>query len=399
MELKERAEIIKRASVEIISETELLGKLKKSKETNIPLKIKAGFDPTAPDIHLGHTVLLNKLRQFQDLGHMVYLIIGDFTARIGDPSGQNKLRPAMSEDEIKKNASTYQKQVFKILDKKKTKVFFNSRWFDKMSVSDIMKLCRHSTVSQMTARADFKKRLDNNEDVSLLEFMYPLLQAYDSVKLQVDIELGGTDQKFNLLLGRELQKDFNQAPQVVITMPLLEGLDGVKKMSKSLGNYIGINDKPFDMFGKIMSISDTLMVRYYELLTNENLEEIKKIHPMQAKKQLGELIVGRYHNKDMARRAREEFEKVFQRRDNPDDVVTVKLPPAAYTINQVFDMAREEFRKLDVDSRNKLLSLLKHNAIEKDGKKITEANSAEFEPHKQYLLKIGKRRFLRIICE
>ncbi|TBR16352.1 tyrosine--tRNA ligase, partial [bacterium] len=275
VDIQKQLEVIKRGAVDIISEEELIQKLKVAARQNRPLRIKAGFDPTAPDLHLGHTVLLRKLRQLQDLGHQVYFLIGDFTGRIGDPSGRSEIRKQLTPEEVLKNAETYKKQVSKVLDIHKIKVVFNGEWFDKMNVLDMFKLTTHATVSQMLARADFKKRLSENKDVSLVEFMYPILQGYDSVKLEADVEIGGTDQIFNLLMGREMQKDYGQEPQVVLTMPLLEGTDGVQKMSKSYGNYIAINDPAGQMIGKIMSISDELMFKYYTLLTDENLDAIK----------------------------------------------------------------------------------------------------------------------------
>lgn len=392
VDLKTQLNLIKRGIAEIISEEELVKKLR----LNRPLIIKAGFDPTAPDLHLGHTVLLRKLRQLQDFGHIVYFLIGDFTAMIGDPTGVSVTRPALSNDEIEKNSRTYKKQVFKILDEKKTKVVFNSYWFSKMDSKQLLGLAKYSSVAQLLARADFSQRYQEGKNISLLEFFYPLLQAYDSVHLKADIELGGSDQKFNLLFGRQLQQDFSQEQQVVIMTPILEGLDGVNKMSKSLGNYVGIEDIPADMFGKIMSISDTLMMRYYELLTNENLEDVQKAHPMEAKKKLAGLIVADYWGIDKAKDAKAEFEKVFQRGDNPDDVLALKLPPAIYSLNQIFDRARDDFKKLEIDSRNKLLSLLEQGAVTVDGKKMVDANAPDFCAHKQYFLKIGKRRFLKI---
>ncbi|MFA4984259.1 MAG: tyrosine--tRNA ligase, partial [Candidatus Omnitrophota bacterium] len=285
-DINHQLQVIKRGAVDIISEEELVKKLEASIKNKRPLKIKAGFDPTAPDLHLGHTVLLRKLRQFQDLGHEVFFLIGDFTGRIGDPSGRSEIRKQLTAKEVAKNAQTYKKQVSRMLDLRRLRITFNSRWFERMSIIDIMKLTGHVTVSQMLARADFKKRLSRNEDVSLLEFMYPIMQGYDSVVLEADIELGGTDQIFNLLVGRELQKDFKQEPQVVITMPLLEGTDGIQKMSKSYGNYIGITEPAGDMFGKLMSISDEMMLKYYELLTDENLSAVKAMHPKEAKLKL-----------------------------------------------------------------------------------------------------------------
>src|ERR1041385_1231409 len=281
---------ISRGTAEVISPEGLEKKLTKSQNNKKPLVIKAGFDLTAPDIHLGHTVLLNKLKLFQDLGHRVFFLIGDFTAQVGDPTGRDQLRRRMSREEIDANAQTYKKQVFKILDPKKTEVVFNSQWLSKLTPYDFLEVAARTTVAQMLARADFKKRFESGREISLLEFIYPLLQGYDSVHLKADVELGGNDQKFNLLMGRQLQEAYGQKPQVVLMTPLLEGTDGVQKMSKSLGNYIGINEAPNDIFGKVMSVSDELMLRYYELLTELDLATIKQLHPKEAKMQLGTLI-------------------------------------------------------------------------------------------------------------
>ena len=326
MDIKKQLEIIKRGTVEIISEKELILKLEKKR----PLVVKAGFDPSSPDIHLGHTVILRKLKHFQDLGHKVIFLIGDFTGMIGDPTGRNEVRKRLTEEEVKENAKTYKKQVFKILDEKKTEIVFNSAWLAKMTLKDTLELMAHSTVSQVLARADFSGRYKSGKDISLLEFMYPLLQAYDSVELKADIELGGTDQKFNLLMGREMQKDFSQESQVVIMTPLLVGLDGVNKMSKSLGNHIGISELPEEIFGKIMSISDELMIQYYELLTDENLDEIRKMHPMDAKKNLGKIIVKQYHGEKLAEASLRDFENKFQKRD---PFTELKLETKALKLN------------------------------------------------------------------
>ncbi|RKX57442.1 MAG: tyrosine--tRNA ligase, partial [Thermodesulfobacteriota bacterium] len=271
-EVRKALEVIKRGIVDLIEEEELIKKLEKAYKENKPLKIKAGFDPTAPDLHLGHTVLLRKLRQFQDLGHEVYFLIGDFTAMIGDPSGRSETRPPLTKEQVLENAKTYEQQVFKILDPNKTKVIFNSAWFSKMNAEDIIRLCAKYTVARILEREDFKKRFEANLPISIHELIYPLFQAYDSVALQADVELGGTDQLFNLLIGRDIQREYGQEPQVIITLPILEGLDGVQKMSKSLGNYVGIMEPPFEMYGKIMSIPDKIMWKYYELLTDIPLE-------------------------------------------------------------------------------------------------------------------------------
>jgi tyrosyl-tRNA synthetase len=389
MDINQQLAVIKRGAVDIITEEELKKKLEASIKNKKPLKIKAGFDPTAPDLHLGHTVLLRKLRQFQDLGHEVFFLIGDFTGRIGDPSGRSEIRKQLSPQEVRQNAATYKKQVSKILDPEKTKIVFNSSWFEKMSVLDIMKLTSHITVSQMQARADFKKRLACNEDVSLVEFMYPILQGYDSVMLEADLELGGTDQIFNLLVGRDLQKDFNQEPQVVLTMPLLEGTDGVQKMSKSYGNYIGITEPANEMFGKIMSISDEMMFKYYELLTDEDLAAVKKMHPKEAKVKLAKLIIAGYHSQAQADREAEEFKRVFSQKENPQDLPEYKTDGT----KTIFTILTES--KL-VSSGNEARRLIKQGAVSFDGKKIEKE---DFILKSSGVLKAGSRRFLKILIK
>ena len=322
-DINQQLALIKRGTVEIIQEKELKAKLEKSIKTNQPLIVKAGFDPTAPDIHLGHTVLLRKMRHFQELGHDVVFLIGDFTGMVGDPSGVSKTRPQLSRKEVKENAATYKTQVSKILDVKKLKILFNSTWLEKMDVYELMTLASKQTVARVLERDDFLNRYKSGQDISFLEFLYPLFQAYDSVELCADIELGGQDQKFNMLMGRTIQERYNEEPQVVITMPLLEGLDGIQKMSKSLGNYVGINEPPKDMYGKLMSISDELMYRYYELLTDEDVETVKKdvtngkLHPKKAKSNLAKIIVTQYYSEKEALRQEEEFEKIFKLRNMP----------------------------------------------------------------------------------
>ena len=386
--IDKQLEIIKRGTVEIISKDELRLKLEESFKEKRPLKVKAGFDPTAPDLHLGHTVLLRKMRQFQELGHKIIFIIGDFTARIGDPSGRSEIRKQLDKEEILKNAATYKKQVAKILNVDKIEIIFNSEWFDKMPVLEILKLTTHATVAQMLARADFKKRLAKNEDISLLEFMYPLLQGYDSVKVEADIELGGTDQIFNLLVGRDMQKDFGQAQQVVITMPLLEGTDGIQKMSKTYGNYIGINEAADEIFGKIMSISDTLMFKYYELLTDEDLAAVKKMHPKEAKLKLAESIVSDYHGENQAKKARDDFQKVFSRKELPQEMPIYKIKGANLSI---IDILLESGL---VDSKNEARRLIKQGGIYLDGEKVDQEEKII---NKEGILKVGKRRFLKLI--
>ena len=386
MDINKQLEIIKRGVVEIISEEELRKKLEQSIKIKKALKIKAGFDPTTPDIHLGHTVLLRKLRQFQELGHEVYFLIGDFTGQIGDPSGRCETRKQLTREEVETNAATYKKQISKVLDTRRLKVVFNSKWFEKMPVVEMLRLTTHASVSQMLARDDFKKRFSNGENISILEFLYPLMQGYDSVVLEADVELGGTDQIFNLLFGRELQKDFGQPQQVVITMPLLAGTAGAQKMSKSYGNYIGINETPKDMFGKIMSISDELMLEYYELLTDENISDIKKMHPKEAKVKLAENIITQYHSKKEATSARCEFERVFGQKELPKDIPEYKIDGKQAILNILLKGGL-------VKSGNEARRLLKQGAVLFNGVKILEEN---FIPSQSGNLKVGSRRFLKL---
>ncbi|HXM61327.1 MAG TPA: tyrosine--tRNA ligase [Terriglobales bacterium] len=325
----EQLAYIRKGSAEIIRETELRSKLEKSRTTGKPLRVKLGMDPTAPDLHLGHTVVLRKLKHFQDLGHTVIFLIGDFTGMIGDPTGRSATRPPLSREQIEQNAETYKAQVFKILDPQKTVIDFNRRWFSKFTADDFIRLAAKYTVSQMLEREDFHKRFLEEKPIAVHELLYPLAQGYDSVALEADVELGGTDQKFNLLVGRELQRAYGQEPQVVLTTPILEGLDGVQKMSKSLGNAIGIHEPPLEMYGKIMSISDEIMWRYYELLTDVSLDEIEKMkreaHPMQAKKDLARRIVADFHSADAAAKAGEDWGKQFQKDEVPEDVEEVTV--------------------------------------------------------------------------
>ena len=387
LNINKQLEIIKRGAVEIISEEELRIKLEKSIREKRPLRVKAGFDPTSPDIHLGHTVLLRKLRQFQDLGHQVYFLIGDFTGMIGDPSGQDKMRKRLTEEEVRENALTYKKQIFKIIDSKKTEVVTNSSWFKKMTPHEILDLAAHTTLAQLLARQDFNQRYTQGKDISLLEFLYPLLQAYDSVHLKSDVEIGGIDQKFNLLLGRELQKDFSQKPQVIIMLPLLEGTDGVQKMSKSYGNYIGIDEAPNEMFGKIMSISDELMFKYYGLLTDEDLAKIKNLHPKEAKLRLAEEIVEQYHSKNKAQEARLEFERVFSQREIPQDIPEYKIEADEVIITILTKSGL-------VKSGNEARRLIRQRAVIFNNKKIEEEN---FLVKEAGILKSGPKKFLKII--
>ena len=338
----EQLTYLKKGSSEIVKESELRAKLEKSRATGKPLRVKAGFDPTAPDLHLGHTVLLRKLKHFQDLGHTVIFLIGDFTGMIGDPTGRSVTRPPLTNEQIAANAETYKAQVFKVLDPVKTVVDFNSRWFSKFSAEDFIRLTAKYTVSQMLEREDFHKRFAEEKPISMHELLYPLAQGYDSVALEADVELGGTDQKFNLLVGRELQRAYGQASQVVLTVPILEGLDGVQKMSKSLGNAIGIHEAPLEMYGKIMSISDEMMWRYYELLTDVQVADMEKIkretHPMQAKKDLARRIVADFHSADSASKAAEDWAKQFQKGDIPEEIQEVDIRLADICVDG-FDVA------------------------------------------------------------
>ena len=393
-------EIIKRGTVEIILEEELKRKLQDSYKKNKPLTIKVGFDPTAPDIHLGHTVLLEKMRQFQETGHDVVFLIGDFTGMIGDPSGKTETRKPLTREEVLKNAETYKEQVFKILIPEKTIIRFNSEWFGNMTALDMCRLAGTETVARMLERDDFKKRFTEGRPITILEFLYPLLQAYDSVYLKADIELGGTDQKFNLLMGRQLMKMFNMEEQVVIMMPLLEGVDGVQKMSKSLGNYIGINESPDEMFGKIMSINDEMMLKYYELLSHISLEELNelknslkegKINPRNAKEALAFEIVERYHGNEQAKKARERFIKLFRQKDIPEDIETVEI---SYEQEGIW-LPKLLKEKGITKSTSESIRLIKQKAIKVNNNVITDSDIRL--QHGEYVIKIGKKRFLKVI--
>jgi tyrosyl-tRNA synthetase len=377
--------LIRRGTNEIISEEELAKKLASGKK----LRIKLGVDPTAPDLHLGHSVIINKLKVFQDLGHQIVFLIGDFTARIGDPSGRSATRPMMTEEQIMKNIKTYQDQVFKILDREKTEVVFNSKWLNALGIEGLLKLASKHTVAQMLVRDDFEKRFKADIPISIVEFMYPLLQAYDSVALQADVELGGNDQKFNLLLGRDMQRDAGQEPQVVITMPLLVGTDGVKKMSKSYNNYIALNDKPQDMFGKLMSISDDLMMFYYELLTQENLDEIKQMHPKEAKMKLGSIIVERYWGKEAAENAKNEFNKIFANKDLPTEIEEYKCDKDKIKLSELLFVSKM------VSSKNEARRLIEQGGAKVDNEKVTA--DTEIEVKDGMILQAGKRKFKKII--
>jgi len=387
MEIQKVIKKISAGTTEIISPEILEKKLRNAQKQRKALQIKAGFDPTAPDLHLGHVVLLRKLRQFQDLGHKVFFIIGDFTAQIGDPSGRDQMRVKMSPKQIVENAKTYQSQVFKILDKKKTKIVFNSVWLKKLNAQDILELSCHCTVAQMLARADFKKRYDEQKEISILEFIYPLLQGYDSVYLKADVELGGSDQKFNLLMGRQLQEAFNQEPQAVVMMPLLEGTDGVQKMSKSLGNYIGIDEDPKEIFGKMMSVSDDLMYRYYELLTDKDLAQIKLLHPKEAKLALAQDIVSQFYSQKQANVERDNFEKVFGQKKTPEDISVYRI--SAGEAKMLMDVLVDQGL---AESKSEARRLLNQGSISLDGQKILD----EKWPLQPGILRVGKRRFLKL---
>lgn len=393
--LTEALQHIKRGCDEILLEQELVEKLKKNK----PLRIKAGFDPTAPDLHLGHTVLINKLRQFQDLGHEVMFLIGDFTGMIGDPTGKSATRPPLTRDDVIENARTYEQQIFKILDPEKTLVMFNSSWMNDMSPSELIQLAAKYNVARMLERDDFNKRYKSGQSIAIHEFLYPLIQGYDSVAMKADVELGGTDQKFNLLVGRELQKHYGQEPQVVLTMPILEGLDGVQKMSKSLNNYIGISEAPDEMFGKIMSISDDLMWRYFELLSFRPMEEIEGFkqqieagtNPRDIKFQLGEEIVARFHSQAAANQARENFIARFQKGAMPDDMPEVKLECDGNSL-PVANLLKDAGL---TQSTSESLRMIKQGAVKIDGAKV-EDKGLEIMAGNEHVFQVGKRRFARV---
>jgi len=388
---EEQLGIIKRGVVEVIEEEELLKKLKEGR----PLRVKAGFDPTAPDLHLGHTVLLQKLRQFQRLGHEVYFVIGDFTAMIGDPTGRSETRPPLSREEVLENAKTYEHQVFKILDPEKTNIVFNSTWLSELGTEGIIKLAGKYTVARMLERDDFSKRFKEGIPIYIHEFIYPLLQGYDSVFLKADVELGGTDQKFNLLVGRDLQRAFGQEPQVCITLPLLAGLDGVRKMSKSYQNYIAIQEGPESMLGKVMSISDDLMWDYYTLLTDYTEEEIedfkKNLHPMEAKKKLAHFIVERFHGKEQADKALEFFVKTFSEREFPEDAPIIEVP---YGLKR---RAYELLFELGIESsKNSARRVVEGGGLRINGAKVEDPNQ-EIEIKEELRLQVGKKRFYRVV--
>jgi len=416
-EIERQLDYLRKGTVEIIREEELRAKLAHSRAAKKPLLVKAGFDPTAPDLHLGHTVLLRKLKHFQDLGHTVIFLIGDFTGRIGDPSGRNATRPPLSWEEVSANTKTYEAQVFKILDPDKTRVDFNSRWLSGLSSADLVRLCSHYTVARLLERDDFSNRYKGGVPISMHELLYPLLQGYDSVALKADVELGGTDQKFNLLVGRDLQREYGQPSQIVMTVPILEGIDGVQKMSKSLGNAIGIKEPPGEMFGKIMSISDEMMYRYYELLTDLSLQEIAALrakaeagaaHPMEIKMQLAQRVISDFHSVGEASRAEEEFRRVFQRRERPSEMETLVVEAVGAAVGTSSATAiGEAVRRIKLDrllAENGLASSvseaarkLKQGAVYVNGERY-EKPHYEYDPEqvKELLVKVG-RKHLKVI--
>lgn len=387
--------LIRRGSEEIIEQTELITKIKKG----LPLRIKAGFDPTAPDLHLGHTVLIQKLKHFQELGHHVLFLIGDFTGMIGDPSGKSETRTSLTREEVMKNAETYKRQIFKILDPEQTELMFNSTWMDKFTAYDFVQLCSKYTVARMLERDDFHKRFQNNRPISIHEFLYPLVQGYDSIAMRSDVELGGTDQKFNLLMGRTLQRQEGMESQVILTMPILEGLDGVQKMSKSLGNYVAIEEPARDMYGKLMSISDDLMFRYYELLSDKSMNEVLSLkqdmeqgrrHPKEIKEELAMEITARFHSPEEARQAREDFARVFSQHELPSDMPVVEVGR-----DQSALLGDVLVRSGLCQSKGEVKRLCRQGAVSGNSQKIMDAQYAF--PQGEHVVKVGKRRFVQVV--
>ncbi|HMT08665.1 MAG TPA: tyrosine--tRNA ligase [Pyrinomonadaceae bacterium] len=399
MTIDEQLEFLKKGTVDFVREEDLRKKLERSETTGKPLRVKLGLDPTAPDIHIGHTVVIRKLKAFQDLGHTVIFLIGDFTGMIGDPSGKNVTRPPLSREEINVNAETYKQQMFKLLDPEKTELRFNGEWMDKFTAADFVKLCARTTVKQILERDDFTKRLAEEKPISLHELLYPLTQGYDSVALNADVELGGTDQKFNLLMGRNLQREYEQEPQVIITTPLLEGLDGVNKMSKSLNNYIGIEEPPGEMFGKIMSVSDELMWRYYELVTDLTTSEISNLrseiengrNPRDVKVGLAKLIIKDFHSQADADAAEDEFNRRFVQKEVPDEIEEKQIDAGNYILSQLIaDTGLAA-------SKGEARRLIEQGGVKINGEKATAANAEIAIGGEAVLLQVGKRKFLRVI--
>jgi len=401
MGIEEQLAVIKRGAVDLINEKELRDKLVRSEKEGRPLRVKLGLDPTAPDLHLGHTVVLQKLKQFQDLGHIAIFLIGDFTGMIGDPTGRSETRPALTKEDIMVNAETYKKQVFKILDPERTEIRYNSEWFERINAADMIRLCAQYTMARIMEREDFRNRYQNNLPISIHEFLYPLVQGYDSVALEADVELGGHDQIFNLFVGRDIQKAYGQESQVLVTVPLLEGTDGVNKMSKSYENYVGIDEPPDEMFGKLMSISDELMIKYYELLSDiplETLDALKKgiaagtVHPKQAKVDFAKEIITRFHNASAAEAAHENFEKMFRDKEVPDDIETDRmtrsdagtwLPKLMVTMGLV-------------PSTSEGKRMIKQGAVTINGQKMS---SEDLPSGDEFVIKVGKRKFKKLILQ
>jgi len=403
MTIDEQMAYLQKGTAEVINEEELRKKLEYSAREKTPLRVKVGFDPTAPDLHIGHTVLIRKMKHFQDLGHEVIFLIGDFTGLIGDPTGRNKTRPPMTREEILQNAETYKTQVFKILDPEKTIIDFNSRWLGSLTSEQFIRLCAGYTVARMLERDDFSKRMAEQQPVSIHELLYPLAQAYDSVFLKADFELGGTDQKFNLLVGRDIQREYGVPPQVLLMMPILEGLDGVEKMSKSLNNYVGIAEAPQEIYGKIMSISDDLMWRYYNLLTDKSPSQIQELqektrtgdlHPMEAKSALAFQIVEDFHSHDAAKEAKAHFTQVFQQRENPDEMPEVRFDGQGAPVQIAEIMTTAGLAASKSEARR----LVKQGGVSIDGEKVSEP-AAMIDPSEseEFILKVGKRKFAKIL--
>ena len=396
-DLEYSLEVIKRGTEEIIEKDHLKSKLQEGR----PLRIKAGFDPSAPDLHLGHTVLIQKLKHFQELGHKILFLIGDFTGMIGDPSGKSETRQSLTREEVIKNAETYKRQIFKILDPEKTEILFNSEWMDKFTAAEFIQLSSKYTVARMLERDDFDNRYQNNRSIAIHEFLYPLIQGYDSIAMQADVEIGGTDQKFNLLVGRHLQRHEGIDPQVIITLPILEGLDGVQKMSKSLGNYVGIEEGASDIYGKLMSISDELMFRYFELLSDKSMNEVNRLrqnmeegslHPKQIKEELAFELTSRFHDTETAKKAKLEFDKVFSEQGIPEDMPEIEVDPENPL--PIGDLITQSGI---TDSKSEAKRLCKQGAVSLQGSKVQDPNY--ILPAGEHILKVGKKKFLKVKCQ
>lgn len=398
--IDKQLEVIKKGVEELISEEELVKKLEYSAKTGKPLRIKQGFDPTAPDIHIGHTVGIRKLRQFQDLGHIIVLIIGDYTGMVGDPSGKDETRPRLAYETVIENAKTYEKQFFKILDRSKTEVRYNGEWFSKMKFDEIMELASKFTVARILERDDFQKRLKEGQPISIHEFFYPLMQGYDSVAIKADVEIGATEQKFNLLTARQIQREYGLEPQVILTLPVLEGIDGTQRMSKSLGNYIGIDETPDEIFGKVMSIPDNLILKYFTLVTDYSMIQLKNVerrlkdpstNPMEVKKELARTIVRMYHSKEAAEKAQQNFERVFSKKEMPENIteITVEKGKPLLLPKLLSDYGI-------ANSSSEVRRLIKQNAVEVNNEKISDINY-QLKPSNEYIIKVGKRRFVKFI--